>query len=126
MKPLLTLIVVLSAASATAQDELIAYMPRKHIDRTADSELIVLTSTNEPGVYAIDLPEGTLSIDVLNAKGDLVRPQPEVVDGHIDIRALRASTYTIRAHTLDGIAIRRFALLGEGASLWAIDAEPVK
>ena len=126
MKPLLTLMIVLYTTVATAQDDLIAYMPKKHIERTADSERIMLTSTGEQGVYTIDLPEGTISVDVLNAKGGLAVPQPEVLDGHIDIRQLRASTYTIRAHTIDAIVIRRFALMGEGASLWAIDADPVR
>lgn len=101
-------------------------MPVRHIDRTADAAEIVLTSTDRSGFYRVSVPAGTIAVDVLNARGQRVEPQPHIENGLIDIRGLRASTYTIRAHTDRGIRIRRFALMGEGASLWAIDAEPVR
>jgi hypothetical protein len=104
---------------------MIAYVPRKHVERTADNERITLTSTSDQGIYLVELPEGTLELDVLDPRGDRMEPQPQFANGRLDIRSLRAGTYTIRAHTADGITIRRFALLGTGASLWAIDAEPV-
>ncbi len=126
MKFLLPLLFTLIAYQATAQDGLIAYVPKKNIERAADSETIILTSTDQQGVYGLTLPAGTLRIDVLDNRGDLLTQPPLIYDGRMDVRGLRASTYTIRAHTAHGIRIRRFALLGAGASLWAIDAEPVR
>jgi hypothetical protein len=126
MKLLCSACLLFIAEVALAQDELIAYVPRKHIERTADENTIQLTSTTTPGVYQLALPEGTLFVDVLDPRGSPLSPQPPMSEGTIDVRGLRASTYTLRAHTSTGIRIRRFALMGEGASLWAIDAEPVR
>ena len=126
MKFLMPFFLSAIAFQVNGQDELIAYVPKKNIERTADSEAIILTSTDQPGIYGLTLPEGTISIDVLDNRGDLLTEVPLISDGRLDVRGLRASTYTIRAHTAHGIRIRRFALLGAGASLWAIDAEPVK
>lgn len=108
-----------------AQEDLVAYVPRSNVARVADNETITLTSTGQHGVYRLSVPEGTIAIDVLNARGAKLDRQPPIQNGTINVRALKASTYTIRAYTASGIAIRRFALLGRGASLWAIDAEPV-
>lgn len=126
MKAVSVIAAMVSCLAVNAQDELVAYVPRKHIDRTADADVIQLTSTTTPGVYQLSLPERTLFVDVLDPRGAPLAQQPRVSDGTIDIRGLRASTYTIRAHTASGILIRRFAFMGEGAGLWAIDAEPVR
>ena len=119
-------IVLLLGHHSIAQEELVAYVPKGHIDRAADTEDITLTSTDRHGLYAISLPAGTLHVDMLDSRGQRLTTQPLLVDGILDVRSLRASTYTLRAHTRNGIRIRRFALMGRGASLWAIDAEPVK
>lgn len=116
----------LACLGMIAQDDMIAYVPRKHLARVADSGSIVLTGTNESGIYLLDVPAGTWYVDLLGAGGDKLEPQPVVANGKIDIRQLKPSTYTIRAHRASGITIRRFALLGRGANLWAIDAEPAR
>ncbi len=125
MERLSSIVLLLITLSTHAQDDLVAYVPRRNVARVADTEAIGLTSTGRHGVYRISVPEGTIAIDVLNARGEKLERQPPIENGTINVRALKASTYTIRAHTASGIAIRRFALLGRGASLWAIDAEPV-
>lgn len=126
MRPVVFTLVVLFSIHAKAQDGLIAYVPKGHVDRAADSEEIVLTSTTEQGVYTVRVPAGTYRVDVLDDRGDPLTKQPLIVGERFDVRGLRASTYTLRAHTPNGIRIRRFALLGKGASLWAVDAEPVR
>jgi hypothetical protein len=122
---ILFLTLLLGVGTVRAQDDLVAYVPKRNISRMADSETITLTSTGQHGIYRLTVPSGTVTIDVLDARGEKLLRQPPIENGILNVRALKASTYTIRAHSPSGISIRRFALMGRGASLWAIDAEPV-
>ncbi|MFZ1686400.1 MAG: hypothetical protein WAU70_03195 [Flavobacteriales bacterium] len=106
---------------AHAQDELIAYVPRHAPVRTADSEKIAIIGSDSAGMYRFTLPEGTYAVDLLTAQGKRLDPQPPIVNGTVDVREMKPGTYTVRAHTFEGISIRRFALLRRAGTAWAID-----
>lgn len=126
MRPGFVMMLLLITGLSAAQEGLVAYVPKQRIAHSADSQEIGLTSTSEQGVYAVQLPNDTYKVDMLDERGDLLMQQPSFIEGRLDIRGMKAATYTLRAHTHKGIRIRRFALLGKGSSLWAVDAEPVR
>jgi len=121
MRHPIIIILLLSCAYAQAQDEAVAYVPRRGPVHTADSEDIAIIGSGAAGIYRFTVPEGTYEVDLLTAQGKRLDPQPPVANGTVDIRGMKPGTYTVRAHTFDGIRIRRFALLRRASSAWALD-----
>lgn len=106
---------------AQAQDELVAYVPRRAPVHTADSEEIAIIGSDSAGIYRFKVPEGTYAVDLLTAHGKRLDHQPAIANGTVDVREMKPGTYTLRAHTYEGIRIRRFALLRRGSATWTID-----
>ncbi|MBK6775697.1 MAG: T9SS type A sorting domain-containing protein [Flavobacteriales bacterium] len=121
MRHSILLAMLLALSSARAQDELVAYEPRRAPVRTADSEEIAIIGSDSAGLYRFAVPEGTYAVDLLNAQGKRLEPQPPISNGTVDVRNMKPGTYTVRAHTFEGISIRRFSLLRRGATSWAVD-----
>jgi hypothetical protein len=121
MRHSLLVAILLTVAGVQAQDELVAYEPRRAPVRTADSEDIAIIGSDSAGRYHFAVPEGTYAVDLLNAQGKRLVPQPPISNGTVDVRNMKPGTYTVRAHTFEGISIRRFSLLRRGATSWAVN-----
>lgn len=121
MRHAIIFVLTLVGPIAQAQEELVAYVPRRAPVHTADTENIAIIGSDSAGVYRFAIPEGTYAIDLLTAHGKRLEPQPPISNGTVDVRGLKPGTYTVRAHTFEGIRIRRFALLRRANTTWAID-----
>ncbi|MBP6574921.1 MAG: hypothetical protein KA230_10755 [Flavobacteriales bacterium] len=125
MKRFLPLLFACSLAGmANAQSEDIAYVPREAPARTADDVSIGFRDTAEPGIVDLALPAGTYQVDLLNAGGAVVQELDPEEATHLDLRALKAGTWTVRAHSHNGMHVRRFVVLGRGGTLWVNQRGP--
>ena len=107
-----------------AQSEDIAYVPREAPARTADDVSIGFRDTDEPGIVDLMLPSTTYKVDLLNASGSVVHELDAAHASHLDLRTLKAGTWTVRAHSNKGMHVRRFVVLGRGGTLWVNQRGP--
>ncbi|MEO8069543.1 MAG: hypothetical protein ABI599_17730 [Flavobacteriales bacterium] len=121
MRNAILLVLILAGPIAQGQEELVAYVPRHAPVRTADTEDIAIVGSDSAGIYRFAIPEGTYAVDLLTAQGKRLDPQPPISNGSVDVRGMKPGTYTVRAHTFEGIRIRRFALLRRASTTWALD-----
>ena len=117
----------LLAGPLYAQSDALAYMPREAPERTADDTRISMSTTDEVGVVSFRIPEGCYRVDLLDAQGDVV-DQFGIDDmERFELERLKPGTWTIRAHSSQGIRIRRFVVHGRDGRFWADEvAEPRK
>lgn len=120
---ILSLTVFVTTASMAQNDDL-AYVPTEAPARTADDATIVFRDTPEPGIVDVLLPRGTYQVDLLNAGGTVVHQLEPEAAAHLDLRTLRPGTWTVRAHGMAGIRVRRFVVLGQGGTLWVNQRQP--
>ncbi len=113
------LVLVLSISSAVAQCGDLAYAGTKRTSRTADVPTIEMVPTTVPGVVELTLPTGTVGVDVLNARGKVVRELENDEQDQLDLNRLRPGTWTIRVRTTSGYLIRRFVVLGRSGMYWS-------
>ncbi len=113
------LFMVFSLSSAEAQYGDLAMAGTKRTARTADVASIQLVPTSVPGVVELTLPAGTLGVDVLNARGKVVRELDSDKLDRLDLNRLRPGTWTVRVRTTDGYLIRRFVVLGRSSMYWS-------
>jgi hypothetical protein len=99
-------------------DDLAVMTPPRPFARTADDARIELTEGSTPGMATLRTPEGTYQLDVLNVRGKVVRSTTTDLD-RLDVRKLRPGTWTLRAHTPEGILVRRFMVFERGSIAWA-------
>jgi len=110
------LVAVLCAQS----DERYAYVPTRAVPHTADDEGMGFRSTAVPGVLEMALPAGTERVDILNARGNVVRTMAYGELSDLDLGSLARGTWTLRAHTPHGFSIRRFVVMQPGNVAWAV------
>ena len=115
---ILSLCLLLLGQLAVAQYDDVAYVPREAPARTADDASIGFVDTMVPGVVELSLPAATRAVDLLNAQGNVVRELNEAGLKTLDLRSLRPGTWTLRAHTTEGIHVRRFMVLSRGGMRW--------
>lgn len=121
MRILLTLVVLTFAVGGYAQaDGLVAYVPTKPVERTADDTRIGLMESAVPGNVEAMLPHDALQVDILNARGNVKRSYTAAELDHVDLTGLRHGTWTLRVHTPKGVLVRRFAVMRQGAMVWAL------
>lgn len=118
------LALLISGAMNAQSDEMIAYVPSKAPTRTADNTKITFLDPVVPGVMELSLPEGTRRVDLLNARGKVKATHEGPTMQQIDLRKLRRGTWTLRAHTPDGMMVRRFLVLGHGQVVWQLPPAP--
>lgn len=114
----LGLFLLLLGQLALAQYDDVAYVPRDAPARTADDASIGFVDTMVHGVVELSLPVATSTVDLLNAQGNVVRELNEAGRNTLDLRTLRPGTWTLRAHTSEGIHVRRFMVLSRGGMRW--------
>jgi hypothetical protein len=111
-----TFLLVLSAYPQAG--DLAAMTAPRPFARTADDARIELTEGTAQGMAGVRSPEGTYQLDILNARGKVVRSSTSDLD-RLDVRRLRPGTWTLRAHTPQGILVRRFMVFERGSIAWA-------
>ena len=107
-----------SLASVGQMDGLVAYVPPTPPERTADDLRITFLEPTVPGELEISLPTGTHRIDLLNARGRVKESHEVNAAGRLDLKKLRRGLWTLRAHTPDGMVVRRFVVQDHGRVLW--------
>jgi hypothetical protein len=120
-KLLIVLALVLRwVAPATAQaDGLVAYVPEKPIERTADNERIGFMDGAVAGKLEAIIPPGSERIDLLNARGNVKKTYSGSAMDDLSLGDLRPGTWTLRVHRQGSILIRRFVVMERGAILWS-------
>lgn len=111
-----TLVLMASGQS----DERYAYVPSKAVERTADNESMGFRTSAVPGVLEMALPTGTRRVDILNARGNVVRSLPYADLAELDLGSLARGTWTLRAHTPYGLSVRRIVVMQPGSVAWAV------
>ena len=115
----ITVIAAFVASSAMAQqDGLIAYVPSRPMPHTADAPRVGLIEGPVQGKMDAVVPEDALQVDVLNARGNVVRTYGPLEFHDMDLGNLRAGTWTLRVHTAGKLLVQRFAVLHRGSLVW--------
>lgn len=121
MRILSALLALPFALAAAAQaDGLIAYVPSAPVERTADDTRVGFVESAVPGKMEAQLPDDAYQVDILNARGNVKHTYAAHELGQLDLGHLRHGTWTLRVHTPQGLLVRRFAVLHQGAMLWAL------
>lgn len=111
---------ILTYTAIAQSEERIAYVPLRAVEHTADNEAMGFRTGAVGGLLEMSVPSGTRRVDILNAKGNVVRSfeQDEVSD--LDLGSLARGTWTLRAHTPNGFSVRRFVVMQPGSVAWAV------
>jgi len=116
---------VLPATDLMAQvDELVAYVPAKPIERTADSESIGFMSGAVGGKAEAILPTDAYKADILNVRGNIERTYSSEELGTLSLADISSGTWTLRVHTPRGFLVRRFVVMARGGVIWSPENDP--
>lgn len=125
MRSLLLVLATASVAATSAQDDL-AYMgTRPKSGREAPVQRLSILDGALPGSKDLELPDGTVQVDLLNGNGRVTREFTGPEMDRLDIAGLRPGTWTLRAHTASGMVVRRFMVM-QGGHVWTLDQLPAK
>ncbi len=100
-------------------DGLVAYVPEKPIERTADSERIAFVSGAVAGKMEALIPTDAQRVDILNARGNVKQTYSAKELDTFSIGDLRPGTWTLRVHTGTNMMIRRFVVMQRGSIVWS-------
>jgi hypothetical protein len=115
---LVATLAIITGSMMAQSDEMVAYVPANAPARTADDARINFLDPVVPGTLEVSLPQGTHTVDILNARGRVKRTMDVTSLDRLDIHRLRKGTWTLRAHTGKGMVVRRFLVLGRGHIMW--------
>lgn len=121
LRHLVLICMVWATTTAVAQsDDRIAFVPHRAPEHTADDEALGFRAGTVPGQLELSVPAGTWQVDILNARGNVVDQFEEDELLHLDLAQLPRGTWTLRAHTPFGYAVRRFVVMQPGRVAWAV------
>jgi hypothetical protein len=110
----------LSPGWAYAQaDGLVAYMPDRPIERTADDPRIGFVASAVAGKVEAVIPADARQVDLLNARGTVKRSYQAGEFEQLSLGDLRQGTWTLRVHTAKTMLVRRFVVMHRGAVVWS-------
>lgn len=116
----IAIVLVLTCRTATAQaDGMVAYVPSRPLERTADDERIGFAESAVAGKAEAILPSGTYQADILNVRGNVKHTYSTAELGELSLGDLRPGTWTLRVHTPDGLRVRRFVVMERGKVVWS-------
>lgn len=116
----LLLMLLLRSFSSDAQaDGLVAYVPDKPIERTADDTRIGFVASAVAGKMEALIPSDALQVDILNARGNVKRRYATNDLGTVSLGDLRPGTWTLRVHRPASILVRRFVVMERGSVVWS-------
>ncbi len=114
------LFVLIIPMSAYAQaDGLIAYVPERPIERTADNVRIGFAPSAVEGKMEAVIPENAQRVDLLNGRGAVKRSYSAAELGDLSLDDLRPGTWTLRVHAAGTMVVRRFVVMHRGAIVWS-------
>ncbi len=87
--------------------------------RALNEASIAFMETDAPGVVRLELPVGTDRVDLLNARGNVVRQLHASDLPFLDLGTLKPGPWTIRVRTSSGYQVRRFLVLADGHMFWS-------
>jgi hypothetical protein len=125
MRTLTLLLLVFRFAAASAQeDDRSAYVTQRYVERTADDAAIgplksMEAHSAERNVSRFSLPPRTAWVDILDAKGRVKHRWSAQETTEVRLASLRPGTWTIRAETPSGYAVRRFLVMRGGRVIWS-------
>jgi hypothetical protein len=122
-KHALALLILLgqSGSALLAQvDDRVAYVPSQPISRTADDQNLGLTDGAAPGIVEFNLPAGTFQVDLINSKGKVKHSRSGSTMEQLDLGSLKPGTWTLRAHTNEGLRVKRFVVMQRGKIAWSV------
>ncbi|HRF82141.1 MAG TPA: hypothetical protein PL070_18860 [Flavobacteriales bacterium] len=99
-------------------DGLVAYVPDKPIERTADDTRIAIVQGAVAGKIEAIVPDGAERVDILTARGRVKHSYSTAEFERIGLGHLRPGTWTLRVHRAGTMSIRRFVVMERGAVVW--------
>lgn len=123
---LMVLMLSFSNALCAQTDDRVAYLAPRPIARTADNHELGFRNGAVPGMVEFSMPIGTHRVDILNAKGNVIRSLALDEIASLHLGELAKGTWTLRAHTPEGLSIRRFVVMAPGKVAWAVPPVPKK
>ena len=116
----IVILMVLAGRTADAQaDGMVAYVPSRPLDRTADDERIGFAESAVAGKAEAVLPSGTYQADILNVRGNVKHTYSTAELSELSLGDLRPGTWTLRVHTPEGLRVRRFVVMERGKVVWS-------
>ena len=94
--------------------------------RALNEASIAFLETDAPGVVRLELPIGTDRVDLLNARGNVVRQLKASDLPFLDLGTLKPGPWTLRVRTANGYQVRRFLVLADGHMFWSPPQTRVK
>ena len=101
-------------------DDHVALVSSAPVRQRADNAQMGFKDGAVPGTVEFHMPQGTHRIDLLNARGRVERTLTGSDMHHLDLGGLRCGTWTLRAHTMNGLNVRRFVVMERGRIAWAV------
>jgi hypothetical protein len=115
-----SLVVLTGSSSAFGQaDGLVAYVPEKPIERTADDTRISFVESAVAGKMEAIIPADAERVDILNARGNVKASYGLREFDQIGLGNLRPGTWTLRVHRGSAMSIRRFVVMERGSVIWS-------
>jgi hypothetical protein len=105
-------------------DEQTAYVPSRPPANEASANELGFQTGSGSDRMQLDLPAGTWQVDILNSKGSVVRTLTTTELDNMDLDDLGKGTWTLRAHTPEGLSVRRFVVMQPGQVAWALPTLP--
>lgn len=115
----LTILALLVPAITWAQYDDVAMAGAAPGHRALNEASIAFLETDSPGVVRLELPAGTDRVDLLNARGNVVRELRAADLPFLDLGTLRPGPWTLRVRTASGYQVRRFLVLADGHMFWS-------
>ncbi len=127
MRNLILLLVGTCTVNLVAQDGDIAYAggTKRTVEHTTRVEKLSMVEGAVPGSMELVLPTGTTQVDVLNGNGRVKHRFNGSEIESFNVSDLRPGTWTLRAHTGQGMVVRRFMVM-YGGHIWTLDQLPGK
>lgn len=116
---LFLLFLTTSVVSIAQADGLVAYVPEKPLERTADNARIGFSPGAVAGKMEAIIPEDAHQVDILNARGNVKRTYATNELDALSLGDLKPGTWTLRVHTADSMLVRRFVVMQRGAVVWS-------
>ncbi len=119
---LLSGLVYFTITGAFAQaDGLVAYVPEKPIERTADDARITFVQGAVAGKIEAVIPVDADRVDILNGRGNVKHTYGHAQLDQVNLGDLRPGTWTLRVQRGGSLSIRRFVVMERGTVVWSPD-----
>lgn len=117
---MVALIAEITGTSTMAQaDGLVAYVPERPVERTADDTRIGFSAGAVAGTIEAMLPADADRVDVLNSRGNVKYAYSIAEFEQVGLGGLGAGTWTLRVHRAGTMAVRRFVVMERGTVIWS-------